>query len=433
MSAAHATPMHWAEAGPSVPPPSYNVAMGETPSSRSSNDHDASGQHQFNGFSEKKQREREVELDLRRARPATIDTVDPTYRSHAPSTGFSFDPKTALARFGSPFATSPDWSPLPQDACLTRLPSLDLELRIKMRFSSPSNEQRISSPPPSFHRRAVSSIPAAKMQFEPVYIKSANNKESKKQILADGFQSEYPGRLLVPRDVSTADWARFLDDIVAAGALTGKQKIVSNVAPITMHIGITGFLVTRAIEKGMKKRNSPLICETIELWQHQFFGARNLDVYVLYNGERLTARSPNAPIPASTYPTHHQLQRKETRATLASSISSSSSSSSDSSDDEDRATPHTLDGQRLGRKERKLLRKQRKAERKHERRLAKIERKRRRNEKRYGCSPCSPLANQTTSGPGPRHGGGRGGYLLVIAPLPPSTASLAGDAAAIMW
>jgi hypothetical protein len=302
-----------------------------------------------------------------------------------------------------------------------------------MRFSSPSNEQRISAPPPSFHRRAIPSISSDAMQFEPVYIKSANNKETKKQILSDGFQPVYPGRLLVPRDVSAADWARFLDDIVAAGALTGKQKIVSNVAPITMHIGITGFLVTRAIQKGMKKRKSPLICETIENWQHQFFGARSLDVYVLYNGERLTARSPNGPIPASAYPAHPQLQRQDSHASSVSSLSSNSSSSSDSSDDEDRAALQTLDGRRLGRKERKLLRKQRNAERKQERKLAKSERKHRRNEKRHGCSPCSPLASQSPSGSRPRQDGARGGYLLVIAPLSASTASVAEDAASFMW
>ncbi|KAI3488547.1 hypothetical protein L1887_47421 [Cichorium endivia] len=433
MSTAHGTSTHWAKTDPSVPPPSYNAAMGGLPSLRSSSPLVASGQHQSNDFSEKKQRERELELDPRRACPTSIKQVDPTYRSYSPSATMSLDPKTALARFGSPFATSPEWSPLPQDACLTRLPSLDLDLRIQMRFSSPSSEQRISAPPPSFHRRAIPSISSDAMQFEPVYIKSANNKETKKQILSDGFQPVYPGRLLVPRDVSAADWARFLDDIVAAGALTGKQKIVSNVAPITMHIGITGFLVTRAIQKGMKKRKSPLICETIENWQHQFFCARGLDVYVLYNGERLTARSPNSPIPASAYPAHPQLQRQDSHTSSVSSLSSSSSSSSDSSDDEDRAALQTLDGRRLGRKERKLLRKQRKAERKQDRKLAKSERKHRRNEKRNGCSPCSPLASQSPSGSRPRQDGARGGYLLVIAPLSASTASVAEGAASFMW
>lgn len=385
----------------------------------------ASGKSQYGDFDQEKQRQRERQsysYEGERAGPSSGYAASaPTCASsanYASQTGMALDPKTALARFGSPYATSSDWNPSPHDGRLTQLPQLDLELRLKMRFSGPSSEQRAMAPPPSFSRqpRLAYSTP-----FEPVYIRSAHNKKVDKQILADGFQPVYPGRLMVQHDVSAADWGRFLEDLVIAGKLTGKQSIISNVAPMTMHMGATGYFVTRAIEKRIKKRKDPLIAEMAETWQQDFFTARGLDVYILYNGERITARSPNAPIPGITAPIPPQLQRS---STASSSSSSSSSSGSDSSEDERELASNGLPLDRRQRKElrkqRKAERKQRRAQRKHERKMAKIERKHNRDQKRNGN--VSSLA-----------GGSRGGYLLVIAPLSTTPSAPSAGAAAFMW
>lgn len=426
-------------------PPSYDavmhIASREGAGVSSASSFNTTGK-QFGGFSEKEQHKREQELfssrDVQSSSGHSSAYSSPAATSSAQS-GMSLDAKTALARFGSPFATSPDWSPSPHDAQLMHLPQLDLDLRVKMRFSGPSSEQRALAPPPSFSRQVR---PSPVTNFEPIFIRSASSKPAKKQLLSDGFQPVYPGRLMVPRDVSAADWGRFLEDLVVAGRLTGKQSIISNVAPITMHLGATGFFVTRAIENGMKKRKDPLILEVVETYQQSFFTPRNLDVYVLRNGERLTARSPNAPIPASNYPIPSQLQRSNTSS---SSGSSSSSSSSDSSDDETHL--QTMNGQRLDRRQRKMLRKERKAERKlrraehkHERKMAKLERKHGKALRRDGDVMTLPPAPQSASNSAspvqtrvPRHSGARGGYMLVIAPLSTAPIAPSGDAAAFMW
>jgi len=311
---------------------------------------------------------------------------------------------------------------------MTQLPQLDLELRLKMRFTGPSSEQRAVAPPPSWSRRFTPAYTSASIQFEPIYIPSANNKEADKQLLADGFQSLYPGRLMVHRDVSAADWGRFLEDIIVAGRLTGKQSLISNVAPITMHIGITGFLVTRAIEKGMKKRKNPLIYETVEAWQQNFFQSRNLDVYVIHNGQRRTARSPNGPIPASTSPAlsypalpYPAMSNEFRRSHTSSSSSSSSSLSSDSSNDGKQSKPL----RKQMKAERKHERKMAKIERKHQRKIAKIERKHKRQQIKYPGMPDlqpgpyraavqSVIPSPATSSCAVL----RQGYYLVTAPLP---------------
>ncbi|SPO30986.1 uncharacterized protein UTRI_10243 [Ustilago trichophora] len=471
------------QANASAPPPSYDVAVGTTPSGsyaspRTLSPLNASDNKQFGAFSEKEQREREQELynyGGRRgessshshsrsfASSSSLPSAPSNPGSAEPSSFVAkpLDAKTALARFGSPFATSPDWSPSPYDARLTHLPQLDFDLRIKMRFSGPSSEQRALAPPPSFSRHFQPYHPFPS-QFEPIYIRSANNKKAQKQLLSDGFQPVYPGRLMVQHDVSAADWGRFLEDLVVAGRLTGKQSIISNVAPIAMHLGATGYFVTKTIEKGMKKRNDPLICEVVETFQQNFFSVRNLDVYIVHNGERLTARSPNATIPAGNFPVANR--RSETGS---STNSSSSSSSSESEDDDAEARLQTINGQKLDESGRKMLRSQRKAERKqrraekkherelnkierkhkraekkHERELNKIEKKHKRAQRKYADMPDLPPLPQRGAGSSsssiqsmnvPGHTGGWGGYHLIIAPLSPVVNVPAGDAAASMW
>lgn len=92
---------------------------------------------------------------------------------------------------------------------------------------------------------------------------------------------------MVPHDVSAADWFRFLEDIVVSAKLSGAQNVISNVAPITMHLGATGYFVTKAIQNGMAKKKEPAVFETVEVWNQRFFTARGLDVMLVKEKERL--------------------------------------------------------------------------------------------------------------------------------------------------
>ena len=146
--------------------------------------------------------------------------------------------------------------------------------------------------------------------------------------LADGFKSFYPGRILVDHDVSTADWGRFLEDITVAGRLTGGQAIVSQVAPLTMHLGASGYFITKAIERGMKRKKEPVINEAVETWQQNFFIRRGLDVYLRHGNERTSARAPGEDVPRAMSATTIQPPRLEPMTYDSDSSGSSSSNSS---------------------------------------------------------------------------------------------------------
>lgn len=454
------------ERGQDAPPPSYDFATGvpagaSTYSPRTFPPASSNVDKQYGSFSEKGQRQREqeqYEYQGQQGEPSrsfaspSSSSNDPAESSSDPLNDMSLDAKTALAKFGNPFARNPEWSPSAQDAQLTHLPALDFQLRIKMFFTGPSAEKRAQAPPPSFQRRFQATNPFSAIPFEPVYIPGADKKKKgDKQLLSDGFQPMYPGGLLVPRDVSAADWGRFLEDVTVAGRLTGKQSLVSNVAPITMNMGMTGMLVTRAIEKSMKKGKEPAIFEIVETWQATFFAKRNLDVYILQNGERRTARSPNAPIPSATHPVPAQLQRSNT-----SSSSSSSSSETPSQhhepphpDYDPRPAPAPQAGfdRRGQREQRRAMRRQGMPERRTGRRG---DRQHDGPQRKFADMPDLPVrgehpaglvgaAPSTSASSQPRRsrrrdrGAKGGGFLLVIAPLPPSSNKPRALPETFMW
>lgn len=180
------------------------------------------------------------------------------------------DATTRLAQYGSPYATNREWSPGPSEMGAMTLTQLPIGLRIKIRFARHPGE--IFDPPcPSFLRP----IP---LLGQPTATNLTARIPPKGKLLAEGFKPHYPSHLLVPRDVSMADWARFLEDLEVAGRMTGLQQVVSNVAPVTMHLGATGYFVTKAIQKGMLKGKEPVVYEALTVWQERFFMPRGLKV-----------------------------------------------------------------------------------------------------------------------------------------------------------
>lgn len=213
---------------------------------------------------------------------------DPSYTSpspHAPSNG-----NDAKNPFGSPFASNPSWSPSPTDHTASSIPSRSFQDKIKNRFARTAGD--IFNPPcPSFARPLPLTIHRG--AFESIMIQGDGS------ALADSFKPEYPGRILAPRDVSMADFARFLEDIAVAGRLEGKQQLISIAAPLTAHMGLAGHFVTKAIQKRMTRAKQPLCIEAIEHWCEAFFVPRGLDVFSVSLSEgRLTARRPKGEVPA---------------------------------------------------------------------------------------------------------------------------------------
>ncbi len=247
------------------------------------------------------------------------------------------------------------------------LPKQAFMMRVKARFARTAGD--IFNPPaPSFQRQPATQW--TYQPFPPISIKAAG------KLLSDGFKPLYPGRVLADHDVSAADWARFLEDIQVAGRLTGGQSVWSNVAPVTMHLGATGYFVTKAIEKGMKKKKVPFIAEAVETWMENFFGARRLDVYIVDGKERITARRPGEPVPTMAMNTPKP------------AFDSSSSDSSDSSEDEKMQHSHSGGGggmsaeqmsrkqaRRQEKRDRKAMRREEKRDRRDERREEKRDRK----------------------------------------------------------
>lgn len=197
--------------------------------------------------------------------------------------------KASLTRFGSPYATNAHWSPSQRDAHLSKLPSLAITMRIQQRFARQAGD--IFNPPcPSF-QRPVWRSPRMLPPFAPIRCKG------KGEMAGDGFEAVYPGLIMTQHDVSSADWFRFLQDLDVAGRLSGVQEAIAGIAPITMHLGATGFLVTKLIKKSMARKKEPLIFETVEVWNASFFAARRLDVYIHNGKERVTATQVGGMIP----------------------------------------------------------------------------------------------------------------------------------------
>jgi hypothetical protein len=59
---------------------------------------------------------------------------------------------------------------------------------------------------------------------------------------------------------------RFLEDVAIRGRLTGTQRAVAGILPMTMGIGLSGMFVSRAIEKGMKKKKGVAVGQLIDVW-----------------------------------------------------------------------------------------------------------------------------------------------------------------------
>ncbi|KAF8520863.1 hypothetical protein BU17DRAFT_17660, partial [Hysterangium stoloniferum] len=85
------------------------------------------------------------------------------------------------------------------------------------------------------------------------------------------------------RDVQEGDWTRFLEDLQIRGRLTGGERVVSNGLPLTMSVGfIGGLLLTRGIEKKMKRKKNGPVGELVDIWNEHFFHSRRMHVILAH-------------------------------------------------------------------------------------------------------------------------------------------------------
>ncbi|KAL1404863.1 hypothetical protein Q8F55_008474 [Vanrija albida] len=270
----------------------------------------------------------------------------------------------AKAAYDNPLASNDAWAPTAADYALRALPKLDFMLRVKSRLSRTAG-QPFATEPRSWRRAPPQH---SNPPFDPLIL----HPEGRDGLIGAGFEPAYFGPVLAAHDVSAADMSRFLEDIFTAGKVSAGGQVLANVAPVTMHMGITGYFVTKAIVRGMARRNEPLVVETIEAWQARFFGPRGLDVFVVQGGERATARDVGLP-PGPVGPEVARLtgERGEDRRR---SRSNSSSSSSSDSEPERRGN--------MSKKEARLQREIDKERRKREKKERKEEKKRRHDEEK---------------------------------------------------
>jgi hypothetical protein len=249
-----------------------------------------------------------------------------------------------------------------------------------------------------------SAVEARAYGFRPIIIQP----EGKSGFIGGGFKPNYFGPLLASHDVSAADYARFLEDIFTAGKISGVGHIVATAAPIAMHAGLTGFLITKAITKALARRNEPLVVETIETWQERFFGPRGLDVYAAQEGERATASHIGlTPGPLSSEVS--QLIGREFNS------SRNSLQNDHESDSQDSDTSHDSHGHKLSRDERnerrrqqkkeKKERKERKKKEKKEKKERKEKEKKQRGKHRGPFLVIAPLSSSFLPANGPPNGG----------------------------
>lgn len=99
-----------------------------------------------------------------------------------------------------------------------------------------STEALLNPPPPSFLRPPPH---VAFPPFEPIALIGPSERLDKGFVVELPVSRESPHPFAM-HDVREEDWTRFLGDLKKAAALTTRDKIVSNVAPMAAGIGISG-------------------------------------------------------------------------------------------------------------------------------------------------------------------------------------------------
>ncbi|KAI0761086.1 hypothetical protein BD413DRAFT_721648 [Trametes elegans] len=154
--------------------------------------------------------------------------------------------------------------------------------------STPLAQTLLNSPPPSFERRPPADLPYGPFPPTTLLAHSAD--------LTRGFPHTPPTCPCPPphpfltHDVNEADWARFLDDVTAAGGLKPVNTLLADAAPTVGLVGlVAGYLASAALRAHVKSKRKSPVADVIDLWNRRFFHPRSMDVvlaqgYLTYTG-----------------------------------------------------------------------------------------------------------------------------------------------------
>ncbi|CAO3690869.1 unnamed protein product [Umbelopsis ramanniana] len=143
-----------------------------------------------------------------------------------------------------------------------------------------STRDPLNNPPDCFERPAQFSAPP--QPFPTFYLRSLGKHVDK------GFPKAFPGSQLGSHDIYAEEWTQFLDDLAYMGKLSGVQKGVSTVFPVTRYVGFIGHTITKKIENGMKKGKHGKIASLVDIWNAVFFNQRGVNVVLLHGSTRVS-------------------------------------------------------------------------------------------------------------------------------------------------
>ncbi|KAJ3522794.1 hypothetical protein NM688_g8824 [Phlebia brevispora] len=179
--------------------------------------------------------------------------------------------------------------PLHSTVSSTTEPPRSSSFFAKMRNFAPGADpiSILNPPPPCFSRVPPTSL--SYETFRPCILLSLSNELDKgfPAIIPPSSAEAHP---FILHDVREEDWIRFLRDIQRAGSLSPMNRFVAGAVPITFGLGYPGILVTRSIERAMKKKKIGPVSEIIEHWNHYFFSPREIEI-TLVQGEPSTRTS----------------------------------------------------------------------------------------------------------------------------------------------
>ncbi|KAH8553273.1 hypothetical protein BGW37DRAFT_485113 [Umbelopsis sp. PMI_123] len=142
-------------------------------------------------------------------------------------------------------------------------------------------------------------------QFATFYLRSLGKYVDK------GFPTAFPGAQFGSHDIYPEEWTQFLDDVTYMGKLSGGQKVMASVFPVTRYVGFVGHTLTTIIENSMRKGKHGRIASLIDIWNAVFFNPRGVNVVLLQGATRISGppveENPLLSSPAAS-PTYNALQ-----------------------------------------------------------------------------------------------------------------------------
>ncbi|KAI8582687.1 hypothetical protein K450DRAFT_226420 [Umbelopsis ramanniana AG] len=216
---------------------------------------------------------------------------------------------------------------------------------MQRKLSNKFTRDPLNNPPEFFDRQAQFSTPP--QPFATFYIRSLGKH------LEDGFPKAFPSAQLGSHDIRAKEWKQFLDDLAFMGKLSGGQKVVSSVFPVTRYVGFIGHTLTTVIENGLMKGTLGKVASLVDIWNAVFFHQRGVNVVLIQGTSRISGppmeddptffTTPSLPLygstpqmmseypPYSPVPQYHHPQASQNDLDRGNSLSSSHSSQSSQS------------------------------------------------------------------------------------------------------